>query len=102
MVISENQNQQKMSILKDSIKKKAAVLVGEREFSESEIKLIKQFVADFNSFIEEDGLVFKEIFQKYDKGRDGTISFKEFGQVLEEDLGVELDDPEIKKQLVLT
>jgi len=68
-----------MSILKDSIKKKAAVLVGEREFSESEIKLIKQFVADFNSFIEEDGLVFKEIFQKYDKGRDGTISFKEFG-----------------------
>lgn len=68
-----------MSILKDSSKKKATVLVGEREFSESEIKLIKQFVSDFNSFIEEDGLVFEKIFQKYDKGKDGTISFKEFG-----------------------
>ena len=91
-----------MSILKDGSKKKAAVLVGEREFSEGEIKQIKQFVSDFNAFIEEDGLVFKDVFSKYDKGKDGTITFKDFESALEEDLGVELDDPEIKKSLNLT
>lgn len=102
MVISDTQNQQKMSILKDTNKKKAPVLVGEREFSEAEIKLIKQFVSDFNSFIEEDGLVFKNVFEKYDKGKDGTISYTDFANALEEDLGVELDDAEIKKSLKLT
>ena len=92
------------SILKDNNlrPKKSVLLVGEREFTEAQIKKIKQLVNEINSFIEEDGLKFKEVFEQYDKTKSGLVTYSQFDDILYNDLGVELDDPAIATQLKLT
>lgn len=96
---------EKSSILRDSgLRKKETptVMIGEREFTEPEIKQVKQLVSDINAFIEEDGLTYKGVFQEYDKSKSGLVTYSQFDDLLYNDLGVELDDPAIAKPLELT
>lgn len=83
-------------------KETPTVMIGEREFTEPEIKQVKQLVSDINAFIEEDGLTYKGVFQEYDKSKSGLVTYSQFDDLLYNDLGVELDDPAIAKPLELT